>query len=136
MCKWNGPLAVIAALQLFVGCASADHSKDDVAAQPVDTTNIADTADSGAEQTSNKPPTIHGRWWLTYGKDKLALGFDTVNGLMTTAGIPPIPFLLDGDSITMFEKHDGELTTGRIWKLTNEELGVRWTTGDSNVYQR
>ncbi len=89
-----------------------------------------------AEQVPSGLPTNQGRWWLGEGKDRLALDFVTVPWLMTTKGIPPIPFRLEGDSITVYEEHHGELSTGRIWRLTHEELVIRWTSRDSSVYQR
>ncbi len=88
------------------------------------------------ERSTTVPPTIHGRWWLVDGKDSLALDFDTVTWLMTTNGIPPLPFRLERDSITVYAQHDGEQSTGRIWTLTHEALGIRWTTGDPDLYRR
>lgn len=130
------PWAIAVCLQLLVACSSNEGPRDSSSAQPADTIPADEAPIDTVEQVPNGPPNIQGRWWLGEGKGRLALDFDTVPWLMTTKGIPPIPFRLDGDSIIVYEEHHGELSTGRIWRLTHQELGIRWTTGDSNVYRR
>lgn len=44
------------------------------------------------------------------------------------------PFILRGDSIEIFEYHDGESSAGIITKLTKDSLVIKWTTGDVNRY--
>lgn len=130
------PSALAVSLHLLVASSSSAGPRDSSSAQPADTNPADEAPIDTVEQVPNWPPTIQGRWWLGEGKDRLALDFDTVTWLMTTKGLPPILFRLDGDSITVYEEHHGELSTGRIWRLTHQELGIRWTTGDSNVYRR
>lgn len=48
--------------------------------------------------------------------------------------IVKVPFILRGDSIEIFERHDGETSTGIITKLTKASLVIKWTTGDVNRY--
>lgn len=130
------PLALAVSLHFLIACSSSTGPRDSESAQPADIIPASEAPRVKTEQVPSGPPTIKGRWWLGEGKDRLALDFDTVTGLLTTKGIPPIPLRLDGDSITVDEENHGELSTGRIWRLTHEELGIRWTTGDSDMYQR
>ena len=133
MMPWQANLlAVAVSLQLVVGCTSPVDPSNDALASASDTIHTSTIAEGLSEQTTSATPTIQGRWFM----NQVTLDFDTVTWLLTTDGIPPLPFQLDGDSITVYETHDGELATGRIRRLTHEELRIRWTTGDSDVYHR
>ncbi len=48
--------------------------------------------------------------------------------------IVKVPFILRGDSIKIFERHDGATSSGIITKLTKDSLVIQWTTGDENRY--
>lgn len=57
--------------------------------------------------------------------------FFRINYRETTVNVP---FIIQKDSIEIFEYHDGQTSRGVIEKLTVDSLIIRWTTGDRNEY--
>ncbi len=122
-------ILAIATVPLLAGCGHSGEHADSVA---------QDTPASAPfpQVEQDDRGTIQGRWLLVSGRDTVVLEFDTITMALTIDGGTSIPFRLDDDSLTVFERHHDELSTGRIRKLTGTELLVKWTTGDSNIYRR
>ncbi len=127
-------IPVAGALQLFVACTSA--SEPHKRSSPLRDDRVTEAAEALEAAFATEKPSLHGRWLLFGAEEQMVLQIDTLNKRMIADKSGTFDYAFHGDSLTLRNLRDGQLTTGRITRLRKNELRITWTSGDLDVYRR
>jgi|GEM_PF-4869446 len=74
------------------------------------------------------------KWMHDLNDNNYAFEFTDKSFLINYDRVISVPYIINHDSIEIFEYHDSETSKGKIIKLTSDSLVIKWITEDVNRY--